>query len=180
MLACVFSPAPSFAASQFPSRYDDDIRAAVRKYWGGAPDWTWLKAQYWQESLLDPSQVSPAGAAGIAQFMPGSWRDVERSLGWADVDPHAAKYAIPAGAFYMASLRGAWTAERTLMERHRLAQASYNAGIGNVLAAQRLCRDARLWDDIAPCLPDVTGADNARQTVDYVAKIAKWQAEMVR
>jgi soluble lytic murein transglycosylase-like protein len=146
----------------------------VHKYWAGGPDWTWWKAQLFQESRLDPGAESGVGAAGLAQFMPATWADVSHQLGWGGVSPHVAKYAIEAGAYYMAQLRRVWIEDRSLMEKHRLAQASYNAGTGSILDAQRRCR-GRLWTDIAPCLSAVTGPDNAQQTRDYVDRIAYWQ-----
>jgi membrane-bound lytic murein transglycosylase MltF len=150
----------------------------VHRYWAGAPDWLWWKAQLYQESRLDSTAESQVGAAGLAQFMPATWADVSRQLGWNGVSPHVAKYAIEAGAYYMAQLRRVWITDRPLMEKHRLAQASYNAGTGHILAAQEQCR-GHLWDDIAPCLAAITGPDNARQTIDYVEKIARWHDEMV-
>ena len=150
------------------------IRAAVHHYWGGALDWRWWKAQLYQESMLDPAAISPAGAAGLAQFMPATWVDVSRQLGWSGVSPHVAKYAIEGGAYYMAKLAQMWGANRPAAERHRLAQASYNAGTGSILAAQAKCQDALLWDEINPCLAGVTGQQNARQTIDYVDRIAAW------
>jgi len=152
----------------------------VRRYWGGAPDWIWWKAQLYQESRLDPAALSPVGAAGLAQFMPPTWADVSHQLGWAGVSPQVAKYAIAGGAYYMARLRQTWRSERPLMEKHRLAEASYNAGAGHILAAQQACNDARLWDEIKRCLVLVTGSRNARQTIDYVDQIAAWQAMMRR
>ena len=176
MLASASSPAPSSADDlTFTTRYDDEIRIAVRRYWLGAPDWRWWKAQLYQESRLDPSAVSAAGAAGLAQFMPRTWDDVSRQLGWAGISPHVARYAIDAGAYYMMELRQIWRADRSLMERHRLAQASYNAGAGHILAAQKLCHDARLWTEIAPCLAQVTGPDHAAETTGYVDAIARWR-----
>jgi len=150
------------------------IRAAVHRYWGGAPDWRWWKAQLYQESMLDPAAISPAGAVGLAQFMPATWADVSHQLGWSGVSPHVAKYAIDGGAYYMAKLAQVWAADRPATERHRLAQASYNAGTGSVLAAQVKCEGALLWDEINPCLVSVTGPQNARQTIDYVDRIAAW------
>ena len=75
----------------------------------------------------------------------------------------------------MARLRRAWSAPRPEDERHRLAQASYNAGLGNVLRAQRLCGTASIWVEISACLPRVTGARNARETTTYVQRIARWR-----
>lgn len=178
MLACVCWPRHSFAVD-FTTRYDDQIRSAVHRYWAGQPDWTWWKAQLYQESRLDPDAESAVGASGLAQFMPATWADVSRQLGWAGMSPHVAKYAIAAGAYYMAQLRSVWIDDRSLMEKHRLAEASYNAGTGNILAAQRLCH-GHLWQEIAPCLAQVTGQQNADQTRDYVAYIADWQQQLHR
>jgi soluble lytic murein transglycosylase-like protein len=140
-----------------------------------------LKAQYWQESRLDPDARSPAGAEGIAQFMDPTWRDAIRALGWPrTLSRRNAAFAIEGGAWYMAQLRRTWDRRgRHVRERHDLALASYNAGTGNIIAAQRLCADARLWADVAPCLPRVTGR-HARETTDYVIKVQLWYQEMER
>lgn len=153
------------------------IRRAVTHWWPAGPGWLWWKAQLFQESRLDPAARSPVGAAGLAQFMPGTWNDMAPALGYAGLPPTAAGPAIETGAYYMAKLQSAWKSERPQLERHRLAQASYNAGTGHVVAAQRLCGDARLWDDITPCLPQVTGR-HAAETIGYVRSIAAWKKKM--
>ncbi|GGG30859.1 hypothetical protein GCM10010964_18470 [Caldovatus sediminis] len=163
------------AGPPFADRYDPTIRRAVERYWPDYPDWLAWKAQLYQESRLDPRAVSPAGAAGLAQFMPGTWREVAREL---RLPPGASPHqdiAIEAGAYYMAKLRRAWSAPRPQGERHTLAQASYNAGLGSILRAQSLCAGGRDWPAIAPCLPRVTGERNARETATYVARIAHWR-----
>lgn len=164
-------------AGTFPTRYDGQIRSAVARYWPDHPDWLAWKAQLYQESRLRPEAVSPAGARGLAQFMPATWQDISRELRLGAVSPHA-EIAIEAGAYYMAKLRRAWVADRAAIERQRLAQASYNAGLRNILAAQRRCGDARLWAGIAPCLAQVTGPPQAAETLGYVAAIARWRAMM--
>jgi len=176
LLFCI-SPPPS-SADTFPDAHDAAIEKAVGKWWGDFPDALYWKAQLWQESRLKTDAVSPAGARGISQFMPATWEDVVRRLGLPRASsPHEARLAIDAGAFYMAQLRAAWTAKRPEIERHRLAQASYNAGLGNILKAQKLCGGARDWPDISPCLTRVTGR-HARETQDYVPQIAMWRGQM--
>lgn len=164
-------------ASVFPSQYDSMIQSSVKKWWLDYPDWMDWKAQLYQESKLDPNAVSPVGAEGLAQFMPKTWSDIERQLGYGTVSRKLAGPAIEGGAYYMAGLRRSWSAPRPMDDRQRIAQASYNGGTGSLLKAQRLCQ-ATLWEDIAPCLPMVTGFDNARQTVNYVSMIAKWRGTM--
>lgn len=53
----------------------------------------------WRESLFDPSAISPAGALGIAQFMPQTAR--LRGL----TDPFNPAWALVASAEYLADLR---------------------------------------------------------------------------
>lgn len=167
------------AGTLFPSRYDAQIRAAVERHWSDHPDWLAWRAQLYQESRLRPDAVSPVGAAGLAQFMPGTWRDVARELRLPPgVSPHQ-DIAIDAGAYYMAKQRRAWSTPRPADERQRLAQASYNAGMGNILRAQARCGGARDWADIVPCLPLVTGARNAAETRGYVEAIARWRLRMI-
>lgn len=73
----------------------------------------------WKESRFDASAVSPAGAEGIAQFMPATarMRGLEDSF-----DP---LQAIPASAAFLAELRRAWG-------NLGLAAAAYNAGEGRI------------------------------------------------
>lgn len=106
--------------------------------------------------------------------MPATWSQIARELKYGLVDRSAVEPAIFGGAYYMAKLRASWTAKRPEDDRHRLAQASYNAGLGNILAAQKACNGAVLYFQIIPCLPQITGNRNAHETVTYVQRIWKW------
>lgn len=169
--ACGLSGSAFSSDRLFTDKYDAQIRGSVARWWGDYPDWLEWKAQLYQESQLDPAAQSPAGAAGLAQFMPATWADVSRQLGFGQVSRHVARYAIDGGAYYMASLRRQWSSQRPAEDRQALAQASYNTGMGNMLRAQRLCGGALHWPEIAACLPAVTGGD-ADQTITYVERIA--------
>lgn len=171
-------PTPTWSGPFFTSRYDDDIQSAVKRYWPDFPAWKAWKAQLYQESKLDPSAVSGVGAAGLAQFMPGTWAEISRQIGMGQASAHDAAAAIPAGAFYMAKLREQWRSQRPIGDRQQLAQASYNAGTGSLIKAQKRCGDAALYEDIAACLPAVTGAEFAKQTTTYVERIAQWWRQM--
>lgn len=111
--------------------------------------------------------------------MPGTWIDIIRALNWPKtVSRRDAALAIEGGAFYQMKQRQAWgTAGRTTHQRNDLGLAAYNGGLGNMLKAQKLCNDARLWPDISPCLVKVTG-EYSRETLDYVVKINRWYAQM--
>jgi hypothetical protein len=75
----------------------------------------------WKESRFDPQAVSPKGAQGIAQFMPGTAED--RGLD----DPFEPKAAIVHSASLLADLRNEFG-------NVGLAAAAYNAGAERVRA----------------------------------------------
>jgi hypothetical protein len=73
----------------------------------------------WRESLFEPDAISPKGAQGIAQFMPGTAR--ERGL----ADPFVPHEALQASAHLLSDLRDRFG-------NVGLAAAAYNAGPGAV------------------------------------------------
>jgi hypothetical protein len=76
----------------------------------------------WQESRFDPKAVSPAGAQGIAQFMPGT--AAMRGL----INAFEPLQALRESASYLRELR------TTFRGNLGLAAAAYNAGPGQVEA----------------------------------------------
>lgn len=170
-MASLAAPSSSVARSSWPDKYDKPIKHAVELWWPGE-DWRLWKAQLWQESRLDPNARSPVGALGIAQFMPATWEETLRQMGWELVERTEAEPAIEAGAYYMSRLRRTWKGN------HPMAAASYNAGAGNITKAWVLCKRPEAWDDVARCLPKVTGR-HAAETITYVERIYRWFRQMV-
>ncbi len=80
---------------------------------------SFLTRLLFQESSFRPNVVSPAGAQGVAQFMPGTAQ--ERGL----ANPFDPEQAIPASAAFLADLRQQFG-------NLGLAAAAYNAGAGRV------------------------------------------------
>jgi soluble lytic murein transglycosylase-like protein len=143
-------------------------------------DWRLVKAQLFQESKLDPSAVSQAGAVGISQFMPGTWNDMKKQMAMpTNASPLQPVYAIPALCHYMAKLHDQWNAKREDADRYALALASYNAGIGNLLSAQKLAGNTNEYHKIIGQLHRVTGDDNAYETRTYVDKIFGYFVEQI-
>lgn len=169
-------PAPIPRGTRFNSKYDEDIRGAARK-WLPMVQWKLLKAQYFQESRLDPAARSPAGAEGIGQFMPATWVEVSRQMQWGTLPRSSAKHSIEAGAYYMSTLYLSWKSERPLVDRYNLALVSYNAGMGNILKSQQRCGMPTLFEPIMACLHLVTG-HHAVETRGYVPSIRKWHLQM--
>jgi soluble lytic murein transglycosylase-like protein len=167
---------------KWTDRYDRWIQASagayLMQYWG-ADAWVWWKAQLCAESQLDPAAQSPALAMGIAQFMAPTWRDMKRELSLpADATPFQPEHAIRAGAYYMGKLIRTWKAPRSIEDRRRLAQASYNAGSGNIIDAQRLAEAAADYDTIIAQLHRVTGDEHAAETRGYVERIERYYNEL--
>lgn len=99
-------------------RYD-----SLFQFYGDAHgvDWKLLKAQAHVESGLDPAAVSPAGAQGIAQFMPATWYE------WGLGSPLNVEHSVRAQARYMQYLL------RKCEGDTRKALAAYNWGLRRVL-----------------------------------------------
>lgn len=99
-----------------------------------------LAAQIKGESNWDPKAGSPAGAAGLAQFMPGTWAEWGKDAnGNGTNSPLDPADAIDAQARFMCSLIGMMKAGvksgRVKGQVLTLAWAAYNAGPGRVLSS---------------------------------------------
>jgi membrane-bound lytic murein transglycosylase D len=99
------------------------------------------------ESSLDPSAISPSGAAGLFQFMPATAVRFGLQLEPSD-ERHDPEKSAQAAAEYLRFLHGEF-------QNWPLALAAYNAGegaVGRLLAK----RKARTFEEIAPYLPAET------------------------
>jgi hypothetical protein len=98
------------------SQYDSLITEAAAKH---GLDAKLFRRQLYQESKFDPNAVSPKGAIGFAQFMPGTAAQY-------GVDPKDPAQSIVGAARYMADLKKQFNGDQNL------ALAAYNWGPGNV------------------------------------------------
>lgn len=149
--------------------YDLSIRKWSSVYTPEYP-WYWNKAQLIAESNLNPNARSPVGAMGLGQFMPNTWKDMERQLKIAG-SAYSPSLSIQANAYYMRQLRNQFKRDRPEYDKHSLALASYNAGLGNILKAQREGGNSLMYSPMINSLPKITGSANARETRTYVNRI---------
>lgn len=146
LMAAEFVPAEASAVAQdgtHPRSYTDVASAAGPERWSSrvaqlaakydiSP--ALLEAVVWQESRWNPAAVSPVGARGLAQLMPGT----ARQMGVNSHDPNA---NLEGGARYLRMQLDAFGGD---VEK---ALAAYNAGPGRVIAAGGIpaIRETRLY-----------------------------------
>tara|TARA_B100000508_G_scaffold141091_1_gene146318 strand:+ start:47861 stop:49321 length:1461 start_codon:yes stop_codon:yes gene_type:complete len=124
------------------SQYDD----LIKKYANQAGwDWRLLASLIYQESKFRLHQESWAGAYGLMQFMPS----VGPSYGvYPDSPP---EIQIKGGVKKLRDDIKAWKSIPDSIQCIKFTLATYNAGLGHVLDAQRLAKkngkDPLVWDD---------------------------------
>ncbi len=174
----LFSPSVSWSLPLTDVGYDP----LFQRHWARfipQHDWHWGKSQCYQESLLEPRAVSPVGAMGLCQFMPATHAECVNRLRLPDrSSPFNPQISALCSAWYVSIQIRIWKSPRPKTERLYLAQASYNAGAGNIIKAQKLCGMPSLWNLIKVCLPQVTGVANAHETVTYQELISKWYVRL--
>lgn len=122
-------------AGSVPAQYAALIEAAGSVCAAAPP--AIIASQLHAESNFNPAAVSPSGAQGIAQFLPGTWPGYSKP-GESPFDPKA---AIPAQAKYDCAIARTMAAAQKRgtipagVDLTSLMLAGYNAGSGAVLAA---------------------------------------------
>lgn len=91
------------------------------------------------ESNLKKDAVSPVGACGILQVMPKTFKEQCEKLKISNGDPFDPDVNIKVGMYYNSYLFNQWTSPRPFEDRMYFTFASYNAGLGNILKAQKFC-----------------------------------------
>ncbi|WP_163559486.1 transglycosylase SLT domain-containing protein [Halomonas sp. NO4] len=145
---------------RFPEAYRDEFLR-----WGGTTgvDPYLLMGIARRESAYNPEALSPAGARGLMQLMPGTARQVGQQLGVGDPGPYGVldpALNIRLGSTYL----------RDMLERYRgnrlAAAAAYNAGPGRV---DRWLRDGpEAFDLFVESIP-------FRETRDYVQAVLSYR-----
>ena len=156
----------------FTHEYDELFQRFAAEFFGGFDvDWRWFRAQGIVESGLDPRAVSPAGAMGILQLMPGTSAEMAVRLNLVD-SPANPEFNIRCGIAYDRRCWDIWKQEAGI-ERLSFMFASYNAGPGNIIKAQWLAVVKNKWSSVSTQLHRITGSDDAPETINYVRRIKK-------
>jgi|TARA_A100001011_G_scaffold399913_1_gene510990 membrane-bound lytic murein transglycosylase MltF len=136
-------------------------------------DWLELVAQAYQESRLNQSAVSSAGAIGVMQLLPSTAAD--KNVGIPDIS--TVENNIHAGTKYMAFLREHYFSDSQIHPAAKMdfAWASYNAGPNRIRRLRKKAQprgfDPNRWFGNV----EVLAAEQiGRETVDYVRNINKY------
>lgn len=165
---------PGIAVTPGEERFDAAFRKYSKRYFGPAQDWREFKAQGLTESNLDTSARSYVGARGVMQLMPTTFHEVtsrnpeiQRLID----DP---EWNIAAGISYDRRLWLQWEQDSVSDHRREFMFASYNAGRGTLLMAQRMARaeslDHRAWPSIELVAPQMRRW-RYRETLEYLRRI---------
>jgi membrane-bound lytic murein transglycosylase MltF len=136
-------------------------------------DYLLVTAQGYQESQLDQSRRSKAGAVGIMQLLPSTAADP--NVGVADI--HDADSNIKAGVKYLDFIRNRYFDDPAIdrFNKTLMAFASYNAGPARIqkLRAEAVAQglDPNVWFGNVEV---VAAREIGRETVQYVANIYKY------
>ena len=159
--------------------YDIYFKMYTPVFFGQRVDWRWFKAMAMAESALNPAAVSPVGAVGVMQLMPGTSAWIAKKFDIAN-SPKIPHLNIKMGICYAKTCYDVWKAE-SLEEKIPFMCASYNAGPGNIIKAQKQAAARGLnpakWEDVSTCLAAVTGK-HAAETLSYVRRITRYKEQL--
>jgi len=155
-------------------RYDHIFRKYSKRYFGVGYDWRIFKAQALAESDMNPNARSWVGARGLMQLMPSTYAAIQSKAGFGAIDDP--EFNIAAGILHSRGLWRRWERDSIDTDRREFMFASYNAGEGTIMNAQRACvarsLDRRAWTSVETVAPHVPRW-RYRETLGYVRKIQK-------
>jgi membrane-bound lytic murein transglycosylase F len=154
-------------------RYDQSFRKYSKRYFGVGFDWRVFKAQAMAESQMNPNARSWVGARGLMQLMPSTFKDIQSNAsGFGSIDDP--EWNIAAGILHDRDMWRRWARDSIESDRREFMFASYNAGEGTIMNAQRACvarsLDQRAWRSVETVAPEVPRW-RYRETLGYVRKI---------
>jgi membrane-bound lytic murein transglycosylase MltF len=136
-------------------------------------DWLMIAALAYQESGIDQSKRSPAGAVGVMQLLPSTAADPNVNIRKIDVMEHN----IHAGVKYLRFLHDRYLKNEPMdaLNKMLFSFASYNAGPGKIIRLRREARESGVDPNIWFRNVEIIAARRlGRETVQYVSNIYKY------
>lgn len=123
------------------------------------------------------------GARGILQLMPPTFDEVCKKLKIVANNPYDPETNIMCGIYYDSYLFRQFMAERTLVDKLKFVFAAYNAGLGNILKAQKYSianypkNNPNTWESIK-VVAHFIPSWKCDETLDYVDRINRVYNEL--
>jgi membrane-bound lytic murein transglycosylase MltF len=136
-------------------------------------DWLMIAAQAYQESGIDQSKRSPAGAVGVMQLLPSTAADPNVNISKIEVMQHN----IHAGVKYLRFLHDRYFKNEPMdaLNKMLFSFASYNAGPGRVIKLRQEARESGFDPNIWFRNVEIIAARRiGAETVQYVSNIYKY------
>ena len=136
-------------------------------------DWLMIAAQAYQESGIDQSRRSPAGAVGVMQLLPSTAADPNVNIRNIDVMEHN----IHAGVKYLRFLYDRYFKDEPMdaLDKMLFTFASYNAGPAKVTKLRQQARNSGFNPNIWFRNVEIIAARRiGAETVQYVGNIYKY------
>ncbi len=165
--------ARAFGGSKYTKTFDVYFRKYSKRNFGVGMDWKWFKAQAIAESNLDNEAESWVKAKGIMQVMPKTYESLKKKIsGLGDITD--VRWNIAAGIYYDRKMWDYWKAERPFADRLSFMFASYNAGAGTILKAQKVCSEKGLNENLWGSVREIASKVKrwrSKETLQYIEKI---------
>jgi membrane-bound lytic murein transglycosylase MltF len=136
-------------------------------------DWLMIAAQAYQESGIDQSKRSPAGAIGVMQLLPSTAADPNVNIRKIEVMEHN----IHAGVKYLRFLYDRYFKNEPMdaLNKMLFAFASYNAGPGKVIELRQEAQQSGFNPNVWFRNVEIIASRRiGRETVQYVSNIYKY------
>ena len=136
-------------------------------------DWLMIAAQAYQESGIDQSKRSPAGAIGVMQLLPSTAADKNVNIRKIEVMEHN----IHAGVKYMRFIHDRYFKNEPMdaLDKMLFTFASYNAGPGRVIKLRKEAQQSGFNPNIWFRNVEIIAARRiGAETVQYVSNIYKY------
>ena len=91
--------------------YDGHFKKYSKRFFGPGFDWRFFKSQAIAESGLKPEARSQAGAVGLMQIMPATYKEILKKKPYIKGSRNHPRWNIAAGIYYDRRLWNMWTAK---------------------------------------------------------------------
>ncbi|MFC1729029.1 transglycosylase SLT domain-containing protein [candidate division KSB1 bacterium] len=164
---------PHIDSGKWSDKYDVHFAKYSKRFFGPGFDWKWFKSQAAAESGLRSNAESWAGAKGIMQIVPGTFAEIqEKNPTFTNIGEP--RWNIAAGIYYNRQQYRRWSDISAVDERRKFMFASYNAGRGTILNAQRVSMQEGFqgvsWREIETIAPKVPRWRH-EETLNYIRRI---------